>query len=125
MNGGGPGKLSLPREQRIKQGRDFARARTTGKRIANGCLVANWVELPAGTASRVGVITSRKVGESVVRSRARRLLREVFRLHQYDLKHPLDVVLVARPSIVRKSFGEVERDFLAVLRRAQLMKELA
>jgi|SRR5689334_19472735 len=125
MNGGGPGKLSLPRDRRIKQGRDFARARTTGKRIANGCLVANWVELPAGAASRVGVITSRKVGQSVVRSRARRLLREVFRLHQYDLKQPLDVVLVARPSIVRKSFGDVERDFLTALRRAQLIKEIA
>jgi ribonuclease P protein component len=123
MNPGEPGKLSLPRERRIKQGRDFARARNTGKRIANGCLVANWVELPAGAASRVGVIASRKVGESVVRSRARRLLREAFRLHQTELKQPLDVVLVARPSIVGKSFGEVEKDFLTALRRAQLIKE--
>ena len=125
MKGGEPAKLSLPRDRRIKQGRDFARTRTTGKRIANGCLVANWVELPAGASSRIGVITSRKVGESVVRSRARRLLREVFRLHQFDLKQPLDLVLVARPSIVKKSFGEVERDFLAALHRAQLIKELA
>ena len=125
MNGGGPGKLSLPRERRIKQGRDFARARTTGKRIANGCLVANWIELPAGVPSRIGVIASRKVGESVVRSRARRLLREAFRLHQFELKQPLDVVLIARPSIVGKTFGEVERDFLNALRRAQLIKDLA
>ena len=122
--GGAPGKLTLPRERRIKQGRDFARARTTGKRIANGCLVANWVELPAGTASRVGVIASRKVGESVIRSRVRRLLREAFRLHQLELRQPLDLVLVARPSIVGKSFGEVERDFLGALRRAQLLKDL-
>lgn len=125
MKSGGPGKLSLPRERRIKQGRDFARTRNTGKRIANGCLVANWVELPEGAASRVGVIASRKVGESVVRSRARRLLREAFRLHQFELKQPVDVVLVARPSIVGKSFGEVEKDFLTALRRAQLIKEIA
>ena len=41
-------KLGLTRESRIKQGRDFARARTQGKRIANGCLVANWLDLPTG-----------------------------------------------------------------------------
>jgi ribonuclease P protein component len=117
------GKLTLPRERRIKQGRDFARARTTGKRIANGCLVANWVELPAGAASRIGVIASRKVGESVVRSRARRLLREAYRVHQLELRQPLDLVLVARPSIVGKGFGEVEKDFVNAMRRAHLLRE--
>ena len=121
--GGARGQLGLPRGRRIKQGRDFARARTTGKRLAHGCLVANWVELPAGSPTRLGVICGRKVGESVVRSRARRLLREAFRLHQPDLKLPVDLVLVARPSIVGKSFGEVERDYLAALRRAQLLRE--
>ena len=117
------GKLTLPRQRRIKQGRDFARARTTGKRLANGCLVANWVELPAGAATRIGVIASRKVGESVVRSRARRLLREAFRLHQLELRQPLDLVLVARPSIVGKPFGEVEKDFVNAMRRAHLLRE--
>ena len=123
MGAEAPGKLGLTRESRIKHGRDFARARTQGKRIANGCLVANWLDLPGGTRSRVGVITSRKVGESVQRSRARRLLREAFRLHQLELQHPVDLVLVARPSIVGKSFADVERDFLTALRRGRLLKE--
>lgn len=123
MGIGPSAKLSLSREKRIKQGRDFARARVQGKRIVNGCLVANWVELPAGARSRVGVIASRKVGESVVRSRARRLLREAFRVHQLEFKQPVDLVLVARPSIVRKDFGEVEKDYITALRRAGLIGE--
>jgi ribonuclease P protein component len=57
----------------------------------------------------------------VVRSRARRLLREVFRLHQNRFPRPLEVVLVARPSLAGKSYGEVEGDFLKALRRAGLM----
>lgn len=118
-------KLGLTRESRIKQGRDFARARTQGKRIANGCLVANWLDLPTGARSRLGVITGRKVGESVQRSRARRLLREAFRLHQLELARPVDLVLVARPSIVGKNFSDVERDFLIALRRGRLLKEAA
>ena len=58
-----------------------------------------------------------------VRVRARRLLREVFRLHQLELTQPLDLVLVARPSIVGKRFAEVEHDFLAALRQGKLLKE--
>ena len=61
-------------------------------------------------------------GGAVQRNRARRLLRESFRLHQFELAQPLDLVLVARPSIVGKAFREVEKDFLTTLRKAGLLK---
>jgi ribonuclease P protein component len=115
--------LALPRERRIKQGRDFARAKTQGKRVYSGCLIANWLVLPPGSPTRIGVITARKIGGAVARTRARRLLREAFRLHQPDLMQPVDLVLVAQPSIVDKAFADVERDYLAALRRARLLKE--
>ena len=110
------------RASRIKHTRDVARAKRDGKRLALGCLVANWRPLTAGESSRLGVITSGKIGGAVVRSRARRLMRESFRLHQSDLNQPLDLVLVARPSIVGKQFADVERDFLTTLRKAGLLK---
>lgn len=113
---------ALPRARRIKYRRDFDRARTQGQRLVGGCLILNWVPLPAGGASRLGVITARKLGNAVARSRARRLLRECFRLHQQELAQPLDVILVARPSILGRTLGEVDRDFLQVLRRARLVK---
>ena len=117
-----PQRLRLGRAARIKQGRDFARARQEGQRLAVGCLVANWRRLPAASASRLGVITGRKISGAVVRNRARRLLREAFRLHQHDLAGPVDLVLVARPSVVGKGFVEVETDFLTTLRKAGLLK---
>jgi len=120
-----PASLGLPRARRIKQGRDFARAKAQGKRAAAGCLVANWLVLPAGSSTRLGVITGRKLGNAVVRVRARRLLREAFRLHQLELSQPLDLVLVARASIVGKGFSAVERDFLTALRQGRLLKEAA
>ncbi len=88
-----------------------------------GCLVANWLKLPQESQSRVGVITGSKVGGAVARNRARRLLREAFRLHQHELKEPVDLVLVARPSIGGKKLAAVERDFLTTLRKAGLLKE--
>ena len=118
-----PQRLRFGRAARIKQGRDFARARREGQRLVIGCLVANWRPLPVESPSRLGVITSRKVGGAVVRNRARRLLREAFRVHQHELAQPMDLVLVARPSIAGKRFDQVEQDFLTTLRKARLLKQ--
>src|SRR5205085_9708290 len=103
-------------------GREFARAKNQGERIAVGCLIANWLAVPAGSMSRVGVITSRKIGDAVARNRARRLLRESFRIHQHDLERPVDLVLVARNSIAGKKFTDVEKDFLEAMRRGGLLE---
>jgi ribonuclease P protein component len=118
-----PERLRFGRAARIKQGRDFARVRRVGERLVVGCLIANWQRLPADAASHLGVITGGRIGGAVVRNRARRLMRETFRLHQRELAGPVDLVLVARPSIVGKGFAEVERDFLTTLRRARLLKQ--
>jgi ribonuclease P protein component len=116
------GALRLRRAARLQQPRDFARVRQQGQRLALGCLIANWHALPEGATPRLGVVTSRKIGGAVVRSRARRLLRESFRQHQNELAQPVELVLVARPSIAGRAFAEVEKDFLTVLNRANLLK---
>lgn len=116
-----PQRLGLGRDQRIKHGRDFTRIRTSGRRLAFGCLAANWLALPENSRSRLGVVVSRKLGGAVVRSRARRLLRESFRRHQTELQQPVFLVLVARPSIVGRPFASVEADLLKALRRAGLL----
>ena len=91
--------------------------------MAKGCLVGNWMEKPGrgGEALRLGVITPKSIGGAPERARARRLLRESFRLHQRELKTPLTLVLVARPSIAGKDFQTVERDYLNLLRQANLL----
>jgi ribonuclease P protein component len=117
-----PAGLRLPRAARLTQKRDFVRLKTGGRRLGNGCLILNWLPRADRQAARLGVVTSRKVGTAVVRSRARRLLREVWRRNQHGPAAGLDMVLVARPSIRGKKLAEVESDFHAALRRAGLTK---
>jgi ribonuclease P protein component len=117
-----PKRLRLGRSSRLAQNRDFARVRQRGERLVLGCLIANWNKLPDGAAPKLGVVTSKKIGDAPARSRARRLLRESFRLHQHEFAQPVELVLVARNSIAQKDFAGVEKDFLAALRRASLLK---
>src|SRR5438132_226857 len=111
-------RLRLRSTARLIESRDFARVRQLGERLAQGCLIANWHKLPDGTTPRLGVVTSKKIGDAVERSRARRLLRESFRLHQHEFVQPVELVLVARNSIAGKKFAEVEKDFLTALSKA-------
>jgi len=117
-----PQRLRLGRASRLAQSRDFARVRQRGERLILGCLIANWSKLPDGEPPKLGVVTSKKIGGAVARSRARRLLRESFRRHQHDFAQPVELVLVARNSITQKDFIGVEKDFLAALHRAKLLK---
>jgi ribonuclease P protein component len=117
-----PARRGLGRRARIKQGRDFLRVRQAGERAVKGCLIANWLRLPLEARSRLGVVVSKKVGNAVVRSRVKRLLRESYRVHQHELTQPVDLVLVARPSIADRDFAGVERDLISTLRQAGLLK---
>ena len=117
-----PKRLRLRRASRLGQNRDFARVRQQGERLIFGCLIANWHRLPDGALPKLGVVTSRRIGNAVARSRARRLLRESFRQHQHELSRPVELVLVARNSIAGTKFADVDRDFVAALNRAGLRK---
>ena len=106
---------------RIRQGSDFARLKKQGRRLTRGCLVINWLELPVDSQSRFAVITTRKLGNAIARNRCRRLLRECFRLHQHALRQPVEMVMIARQSLVGRKYSSLERDFLTAMQDAKLI----
>lgn len=68
--------------------------------------------------ARVGVVASRSaVGNAVQRARAKRRLREVFRHHQTGVPAGHDLLLVARSSINRLEYRELERKFVDACRK--------
>jgi ribonuclease P protein component len=70
------------------------------------------------TPARLGVVASRSaVGNSPQRARAKRRLREVFRAHQKLVPPGYDLLLVARSSLNRLEYCEVERRFVEACRK--------
>jgi ribonuclease P protein component len=78
--------------------RDFERVYALKERAGDQLLLVFAAPGPTGT-TRIGLSVSRKHGNSVVRHRIKRMLREAYRLAQSDLPEGLDVVLIPRAGI--------------------------
>jgi len=89
-----------------------------------GRLLVLWLRVAPDADRRLGVVTSRRtLPSAVARNRARRLLRETFRLQRAHLRPDVDVLLLARGRIERVKRQEVEADFRGVCRRAGIWRE--
>ena len=73
--------------------------------------------------NRLGLPASVKLGHAVVRNRARRRLREVYRLHLGELAVGWDIILVARSRTVTASWKELNDTFLRLCRKLDLLRD--
>ena len=72
--------------------------------------------------NRLGLVSSTKLGHAVVRNRARRRLRELFRLSQENMDQGYDVLLVARGRTARIPHRYLQRDYDAALKKLGLLR---
>ena len=104
----------LTRHERVRQRPEFERAYESGQRL-RGRFMTLFVAPNGTTRCRLGVAATRKLGSAVVRNRAKRLARELFR----RLKPPagLDVVVVPRREMLDAPFAILEADYTQTLAR--------
>ena len=95
----------------IKNNDEFKKVYQFGKSYANKYLVM-YIHKNDMNKNRLGISVSKKVGNSVVRHRIARLLRESFRLNDEKFHSGWDIVVVARMSAKGKNYREIESAFL-------------
>ena len=105
----------------LKKNHQFQFVYKYGKSYANKYLIMYVKENGLGK-NRIGISVSKKVGNSVVRHRVTRLVRESYRLHESIFNSGLDIVIVARPSAATTGFKEVESALLHLGKLHQIIK---
>jgi ribonuclease P protein component len=111
------GSRKFPKRERLQRNAQFRRVYAEGRRVEGRLAVLYALDSP-DTARAVGVVTSRKIGGAVARNRARRLLREAYRLNQHKVKNNVQLVFVARTAINGKRRPEVETAVLSLFQAA-------
>ena len=91
----------------LKKNKDFQVVYRRGKSYANKYLVM-YVKENQTSGNRLGVSVSKKVGNSVVRHRITRLIRESYRLQEEKFRNGLDIVIIARAGAKDRSYNEIE-----------------
>lgn len=106
---------------RLRNRAQYTAVQTNGRRVATR-FVTLLAAPNALDRDRLGVIASRRLGNAVVRNRAKRRVRALFRDQEPDRAlarqvRPLDLVVIPKREFVDAPFAEIARDFLAALAR--------
>lgn len=110
----------MERRLRLRRTQDFQRLRKTGRVKRHPTMVLSYAPNDL-SHNRYGFITSKRLGNAVVRNKIRRILREVMRELHPNLKSGFDIVIIGRSAIVEQPFSIVKRILYELVNRANLV----
>ena len=105
----------------MKKTEEFRNCYENGKSYANKFVVV-YVWENGGSNKKIGISCSKKIGNSIVRHRFARLVREAYRLHEDIFNSGLDIVVVARACARDASFFDIQDSLIRLAGKARIMK---
>jgi len=112
----------MKREEVLRKQEDFDRLRNKGKSVGSKLVVLVWIKNNLGY-SRMAFLASKKVGNSVVRHRSTRLMKESLRLIRKEREIPqgYDLLFIARNTILDSKCADVKKSIEAAMKRANFI----
>jgi ribonuclease P protein component len=111
----------LPPVRRLRHRGEFQRVFDQGRRL-HGRYFTVIVAPSASPGDRLGIVASRKLGNAVIRNRAKRLIREIFR-HSSAAGPARDIVVIPKTGMTAVSLETLAREFQAALERGGRMSK--
>jgi ribonuclease P protein component len=107
----------------MKSNNNFREVYHNGKSYGNKYLVM-YILKNNTENNRLGISVSKKVGNSVVRHRITRLIRESYRLNENMFNSGLDIVVVARVGAREKNYSEINSALMHLAKMHKILKEM-
>lgn len=112
--------MNFKETQGLKKDSDFRRVYKQGKSVANRFLVM-YTFPNKSENNRVGISVSKKVGKANVRNKARRRIKESYRLNiDGNIKAGYDIVFIARVATKDATYVEIEKSMKHLVKKANL-----
>lgn len=112
--------MGVGKAERLKKNSDFLVVLRKGRFWANELMGIRAVPTDR-EISRIGLVTSKRIGKAVIRNRVRRLLREATR--PLPLVPGWDIVIIARQAAAEAPYRDIEAALRNLLERANLLGE--
>ena len=113
--------MNFKETQGLKKDSDFRKVYRHGKSIANRLLVMYTFPNKSDN-NRIGISVSKKVGKANVRNKARRRIKESYRLNiDANVKYGYDIVFIARVAIKEADYKDIEKSMTHLIRKAGLI----
>jgi ribonuclease P protein component len=113
--------LSFSKNRRLTRSSEFERVKQGGRPRGGKLMALGVMAVQNSGASRVGFITSRRLGGAVIRNRVRRRMREIVRKHQHELEEDFWIVVIARRDAANASYRALEDEWLRLAKRASIL----
>lgn len=114
--------FSLPRERRLRHQSHFDQLFKTARRI-EGRYFRIYSAPKKFHLCCWGIVTSKKVGNAVIRNSVRRRFKTIIRLHQHQVSPHVDMVFVAKPQAKEATYGQLETDIIETLKQRKLLND--
>lgn len=101
---------------------DFAKVKRSKLKVMTTFFWGQSIHCTENKAVRIGIITTRKLGDAHIRNRARRIVRELFRRNVSKIQSTASMIVLPRKNMLEQEFENLETEFISFLDKLSILK---
>lgn len=101
---------------------DFEQVKRSKLKVRTSFFWGQAIHCTKSKVVRIGIITTRKLGDAHIRNRARRIIRELFRRNVSKIQSTASMIVLPRKNMLEQEFENLETEFISFLDKLGILK---